>query len=269
MTLPPFKAIDWDITERLEALFREVESANAPLRLEGSDGRGSYERASATALRDAASRRGEEPRRVRLFINGIEDDGVTARYLEVVLGVELSSARLIAGNEQVVHHLRRRIEELIARSNKTDSTEAPVSAPPRLSRWHWRAWVDPKNILNNIIAAVIIIVVGWLYASNGLPGQHGTSEKLVQETVWSPIGVKTFSDYRQALGLGEPLREGQTVNVSCRVSQAFIGSAQGGWYRIASPPWNDHYWAPANTFLNGDPVNGPFNRLYDSQVPAC
>jgi hypothetical protein len=27
----------------------------------------------------------------------------------------------------------------------------------------------------------------------------------------------------------------------------------GSWYRIASSPWDDGYYSPANTFMNGDP----------------
>jgi hypothetical protein len=43
----------------------------------------------------------------------------------------------------------------------------------------------------------------------------------------------------------------------------------GYWYRIASPPWNDRYYAPANTFMNGDPWNGPYTHNTDLKVPNC
>ncbi|MEW2255313.1 hypothetical protein [Streptomyces sp. NPDC047869] len=43
----------------------------------------------------------------------------------------------------------------------------------------------------------------------------------------------------------------------------------GYWYRIASPPWSDTYYAVANTFLNGDPPEGPYSHDVDEKVPDC
>jgi hypothetical protein len=34
----------------------------------------------------------------------------------------------------------------------------------------------------------------------------------------------------------------------------------GYWYRIASAPWSNGYYSPANTFMNGDPYGGPYTR---------
>jgi len=46
-------------------------------------------------------------------------------------------------------------------------------------------------------------------------------------------------------------------------------AAGGYWYRLADPPWNDHYYAAANTFLNGDPLEGPYYWNTDFRVPDC
>lgn len=43
----------------------------------------------------------------------------------------------------------------------------------------------------------------------------------------------------------------------------------GYWYRISSSPWNNSYYAAANTFLNGDPPNGPYSHNTDFAVPDC
>jgi hypothetical protein len=61
------------------------------------------------------------------------------------------------------------------------------------------------------------------------------------------------------------------VQVSCKVYAPQIASVNpdGFWYRIASSPWNNAYYAPANTFMNGDPWNGPYSHNTDFAVPTC
>jgi hypothetical protein len=84
-------------------------------------------------------------------------------------------------------------------------------------------------------------------------------------------GVTTFTNYHNASGLGAFINAGQTVNVSCKVYDPFIGTVNpdGYWYRIADSPWNNQYYAPANTFMNGDPWNGPYSHNTDFSVPNC
>ena len=40
-------------------------------------------------------------------------------------------------------------------------------------------------------------------------------------------------------------------------------------YRIASSPWNNQYYAAANTFMNGDPWGGPYTHNTDFAVANC
>jgi hypothetical protein len=80
------------------------------------------------------------------------------------------------------------------------------------------------------------------------------------EWVANPNGVNTFSNYHNASGLGPRIGYGQAnaVQVSCKVLDGTIASVNpdGYWYRIASSPWNNTYYAPANVFNNGDPIAG-------------
>jgi hypothetical protein len=64
---------------------------------------------------------------------------------------------------------------------------------------------------------------------------------------------------------------GQTVNVSCKVLDPSAASVtpDGYWYRLADSPWNNQYYAAANTFYNGDPINGPYTHNTDFNVPNC
>ena len=61
------------------------------------------------------------------------------------------------------------------------------------------------------------------------------------------------------------------VQVSCKVYDPTIQSVNpdGYWYRIASSPWNNQYYSPANTFMNGDPWGGPYTHNTDFSVPNC
>jgi len=90
-----------------------------------------------------------------------------------------------------------------------------------------------------------------------------------QETPNHP--VNTFTNYHNASGMGSPIAAGQWVEVSCRVYDPTIASVNpdGYWYRIASSPWNNAYYSPANTFMNGDPYGGPYTHNTDFSVPVC
>lgn len=90
-----------------------------------------------------------------------------------------------------------------------------------------------------------------------------------QETPNHP--VNTFTNYHNASGMGPAIAAGQWVSVSCKVYDPTIQSVNpdGYWYRIASSPWNNGYYSPANTFMNGDPYGGPYTHNTDFAVPDC
>ena len=90
-----------------------------------------------------------------------------------------------------------------------------------------------------------------------------------QETPNHP--VNTFLNYHNASGTGTPIAAGQWIQVSCKVYDPYIASVNpdGYWYRIASSPWNNAYYSPANTFMNGDPYGGPYTHNTDFAVPNC
>jgi hypothetical protein len=71
--------------------------------------------------------------------------------------------------------------------------------------------------------------------------------------------------------MGPAIGSGQWVQVSCKVYDPTIVSVNpdGYWYRIASGPWNNAYYSPANTFMNGDPYGGPYTHNTDFAVPNC
>ncbi len=84
-------------------------------------------------------------------------------------------------------------------------------------------------------------------------------------------GANTFTNYHNASGMGPRVNPAEWVQVSCKVYDPFIASINpdGYWYRLSSSPWNGQYYAAANTFMNGDPWNGPYTHNTDFNVPDC
>lgn len=91
------------------------------------------------------------------------------------------------------------------------------------------------------------------------------------EQEFNPNGASTFA-HLDGSGAGTPVTYGQYVQVSCKVYSTIVTSTKpdGYWYRLASLPWDNHYYAVANTFGNGDKLgHPPFTHNTDWRVPDC
>lgn len=84
-------------------------------------------------------------------------------------------------------------------------------------------------------------------------------------------GKPTYRDPRFFKGPGPPVTPGQQIEVVCRFHDpdAEPSIQPGWWYLIASTPWNRHYYTAANSYLNGDPPQGPAVTSVDNGVPVC
>jgi hypothetical protein len=91
------------------------------------------------------------------------------------------------------------------------------------------------------------------------------------EAIQGRHGAPTFRNPQNASGAGPRVSPRARVSVSCKVYEPTIESVNpdGYWYRISSPPWNDGYYAAANTFMNGDPSTGPYTHNTDYSIPDC
>jgi hypothetical protein len=121
------------------------------------------------------------------------------------------------------------------------------------------------------VAAIVIGVFLSLVAVGVAFGASAAVKKLWPEREELSNPVSTFRNHHSVSGLGQKIAAGRTVLVSCKVYDPSIPSVKpaGYWYRIASKPWSNHYYAPANTFLNGDPPHGPFKHPVDRHVANC
>lgn len=87
----------------------------------------------------------------------------------------------------------------------------------------------------------------------------------------NPAGTTTFRNPYALSGPGPRVRNGQQVEVVCRLRDPNAGGTltSGWWYLVDSPPWNRQYYTPANSYLNGDPPGGPHVSDVDGRVPEC
>ena len=147
----------------------------------------------------------------------------------------------------------------------------------------YRHWIPTAAVYNCLTARGTPVNSGWpLRQIETLPDWGGSSGWATctppppppptwreQETPNHP--VNTFTNYHNASGMGTPVAAGQWVDVACRVYDPTIASSNpdGWWYRIHSSPWNDRYFATANTFMNGDPYGGPYTHNTDFNVAVC
>jgi surface antigen len=82
----------------------------------------------------------------------------------------------------------------------------------------------------------------------------------------------TWTNYSDAGGTqGPSIAGGQGVQVSCRVSGFKVADGNTWWYRIASAPWSDNYFASADAFYNNGATSGTLygTPFVDVAVPVC
>lgn len=142
-----------------------------------------------------------------------------------------------------------------------------------------------KQLAALVAACAVLVVAVTLATSAILHDRHtdpmgrnsvplsravSRSTRTYTEQEYNKHGAATFQ-FLNASGPGQPLEFQEFVQVSCKVRNTTLRSASpdGYWYRIASMPWNNSYYAVANTFLNGDPPNGPYTHNTDFAVPNC
>ncbi|WP_329266829.1 effector-associated domain EAD1-containing protein [Streptomyces sp. NBC_01451] len=83
-------------------------------------------------------------------------------------------------------------------------------------------------------------------------------------------GARTYKDPTRLSITGTNVGAWQKVDVVCRRYAPSMDSVlpDGYWYLIASKPWSSQYYAPANSFMNGDKP-GESNHSTDFNVPEC
>lgn len=87
----------------------------------------------------------------------------------------------------------------------------------------------------------------------------------------NPAGTTSFRNPYALSDAGPRVPNGQKVEVVCRLQDPNAGGTltDGWWYLVDTPPWSRQYYTPANSYLNGDPLEGPHVSSVDGRVPEC
>lgn len=88
-----------------------------------------------------------------------------------------------------------------------------------------------------------------------------------KETAGARVGSNTYRNPYTIDHAGQRIPFLKNVQVACKVRAPTMPSVDY-WYLVETEPWKNTY-SPANSFLNGDPVKGPYNHDVDEAVPDC
>jgi len=156
--------------------------------------------------------------------------------------------------------------------------------------WNWAVEHYIGAVLAGLTVLLIVALIGLLVSS--LSGDDDTTRE--PSTVESPestnsdhtapppgpgileeageAGARTYRDPFDLSQTGRSVSPFQQVRVECRLHAPTLSSVtpDGYWYLLLSPPWNGNYYAPANSFWNGDiPGQMPYTHNTDFDVPKC
>jgi len=83
--------------------------------------------------------------------------------------------------------------------------------------------------------------------------------------------TSTFTNEMNESGTGPTIAKYQTVQVTCRTTGMAVPDGNTWWYRIASSPWNNAYYASADAFYNDGATSGSLSGtpFFDPAVPVC
>lgn len=133
---------------------------------------------------------------------------------------------------------------------------------------------NAKTCYDTVNGDVVWVVIGSV-ASNKItvaaPPPPQPQPSTVAETAGS-AGSGTFTNYTNAGGtLGQRVAAYQTVQVSCRRTGWSAPDGDNWWYLIASSPWSNAFYAPADNFYNNGQTSGSLSGtpFVDTHVPLC
>ncbi len=109
----------------------------------------------------------------------------------------------------------------------------------------------------------------------GPPASPATAALPTTATTWSETtgGVThTWTDYSDAGGnQGPSIPSNATVQIACRVQGFQVADGNTWWYKIASAPWDNGFYASADAFYNNGQTSGSLvgTPFVDPNVATC
>jgi hypothetical protein len=173
---------------------------------------------------------------------------------------------------------------------------APGSSPHRRFPRNISGADISAEVIGGLILAGILAVAGAIWAGLNLTNDEGASptsssslaptSTLASTSSLAPTSTlagltfpettggetHTWTDYTTGGGEpGEVIPSRTTVAVRCRVEGLLLENGNAWWYRIASDPWSDGFYASADAFYNNGQTSGSLGPtpFVDESVPLC
>lgn len=142
------------------------------------------------------------------------------------------------------------------------SRDADADGPPSGTR--------RRLVLAGVVTSVALVAGAGAWAAVARPWDRVEQAATVSQQAFVKSGVPTHLDPWELDEPGTKIPFRTIVEVECKLyaPSAPSISPDGYWYLVRTEPW-DGYYSAANTFLNGDPEEGPYTRMTDFTVPDC
>jgi hypothetical protein len=165
----------------------------------------------------------------------------------------------------------------------TPGPPLPARAPSAPTHQGWGRLVRTVPAVLGLVAAVALAVLLTRHDSPSPRRRPAAGAHAAKSLSQRPLRDGTYNettgglahawgDYTNAGGTQAPaIPSNATVKISCRVPGFRVSDGNVWWYRIASRPWDDHYYASADAFYNNGHTTGTLLRtpFYDPKVPTC
>ena len=111
-------------------------------------------------------------------------------------------------------------------------------------------------------------------SSEPLPHTEPPPPPIPPPTYTETVGgvTHTWTNYTNAGGTqGPSIPSNTTVQIACKVTGFAVADGNTWWYRVASAPWSDTYYASADAFYNNGQTSGSLHGtpFVDPAVPNC
>jgi DNA-binding helix-hairpin-helix protein with protein kinase domain len=148
----------------------------------------------------------------------------------------------------------------------------PLPPPVFATTTHRRS--TRRTVIARALGIVAVAVVAGMFLSNHIPwsGAGSPPPPAAGRTKVTGALTHTWSNYADADGTAGPVIPAySSVQVSCRLTGYQVRSGNRWWYRIASPGWDNRFYASADAFYNNDQTSGSLvgGPWVDEAVPMC
>ncbi len=146
-------------------------------------------------------------------------------------------------------------------------------------RWKWPCAGDPSGTYTTQVtddaSGRTTAKVTFTIANAGQPSQTPGPSSPTPQTTWAEtVGgiTNTWTNPANAGGTAGPqIPKGTTVQVSCRLEGMKVANGNTWWYAVASPGWDNRFYASADAFYNNGATSGSLvgTPYFDPAVPTC